>query len=142
MAVRQDEDRRVGGGSEKLLTLTEAARRLKVTSQNIETLIRERKLTAFRLGGNLLRVQVSEVDLLVQQGWKPSPRSPREPKVVAPAVPPPVRPASGSIPTLENPVSVSPPSFWGRISDFMYFNDFYLVAFLMILTLLTIIFTL
>ncbi len=62
MAVRADEDRRVGGQSEKLLTLEEAARRLQLPADDVEAMIRQGKLASFRLGGSLLRVRLRDIE--------------------------------------------------------------------------------
>ena len=106
MAIRQNTSGRVGGEPEKLLTLEEASRRLGVTTDAVEELILERKLTSFRLGGNLLRLRLQEVETL---------RSEREKR------------RSRKLSVLE------------RIREFFYFNDFYLIAFLILLTFLAII---
>ena len=116
MAVGEGEDRRVGGESEKLLTLQEAARRLGLPADDVEAMIRDGSLPSFRLAENLLRIHSRDVELLrarrQEGGARPAPAS--EP--------------SGS--------SHSP---WERLIDFLYFNDFYLVALLILLTLLAII---
>ncbi|MBI3318838.1 MAG: helix-turn-helix domain-containing protein [Candidatus Omnitrophica bacterium] len=98
MAVRQSEDRRLGGGPEKLLTLEEAAQRLGVPADDVEAMVRSGKLPSFRLGGSLLRVRLKDVELMKSSS-----------------------------------------SGWERFVDFLYFNDFYLVAVLIALTLLAVI---
>lgn len=115
MAVREDQDRRVDLHSEKLLTLEEAARRLGIPADDLEAVIQERKIPAFRLGGHLLRVRWQDVEGLRASS--------------TPAAP---------IPT---PAGVRSP-LWERVREFLYFNDFYLVTFLILLTLLAIILTL
>ena len=107
MAVRPDEDRRVGGDAEKLLTLEEAARRLGVAPDDVEQMIQQGRLASFRLGGHLLRVRLGDVER-----WVATPK----------------RVGSGRR--------------WDRVLDFFYFNDFYLVALLILLTLLAVILTL
>ena len=105
MAVRESENRRVGGGPEKLLTLEEAARRLGLPADDVEAMLRSGELPSFRLGGSLLRVQLKDVEALRNRGKK----------------------------------TVAPASARDRWSDFLYFNDFYLIAILVILTLLALI---
>ena len=111
MAVREDEDRRVGGHPEKFLTLEDAARRLHCPADDVEAMVRAGELEAFRLGGNLLRVRLADVEAI--QRNRPLPVAGQE-----------VR------------------SLRDRLADFLYFNDFYLVALLIILTLLAVIFAL
>lgn len=112
MAVREGQDRRVGGHPEKLLTLEEAARRLQCPADDVEALVRAGKLPSFRLGGNLLRFRPQDVEAA-----RPQVANPR---------PPPAPPGRK-------------PSSWDRLADFVYFNDFYLVILLVILTLLALI---
>lgn len=109
MAIQQNTSGRVGGQPEKLLTLEEAARRLGVTADDVEELILAGKLTSFRLGGNLLRLRLREVEAYRLEREN---RRSRKPTLVE------------------------------RVVDFFYFNDFYLVAFLILLTLLAVILTL
>ncbi len=106
MAVRPDEDRRVGGDSEKLLTLEEAARRLDVAPDDVEQMIQQGRLASFRLAGHLLRVRLGDVERVTAR-----------------------RRAGRGRP-------------WDRVLDFFYFNDFYLVTLLILLTLLAVILTL
>ena len=129
MAVREGEDRRVGGGPEKLLTLEEAARRLQLPADDVEALVRTGKLQSFRLGGSLLRVRLWDVEKFLAQRATPAPQP--EPQRVTPA------PGAQGAPS-----GVRVRSAWDMLLDFLHFNDFYLVAILIILTLLAIIFTL
>ncbi len=110
MAVREGEDRRVDRGSEKLLTLEEAARRLSLPADDVEALIRKGRLPAFRLGGSLLRLSLKDVEAFRL--------------------------------TIHDPPSTIHRSFWDRLFDFFAFNDFYLIALLVILVLLALIFAL
>ena len=123
MAVRPDEDRRVGGDPEKLLTLEEAARRLSVTPDGVERMIQAGRLASFRLGGHLLRVRLGDVDRL--RGTSSSGRAPSSRSVGV------ARRGRSGVGRL-----------WDRVLDFFYFNDFYLVALLILLTLLAVILTL
>jgi len=113
--VREGQGRRVGGGPEKLVTLEEAARLLKVPADDVEQMIREGRVPSFRLGGNLLRLRLRDVEALVP--------------VRAGRGKPARRPEAGS-------------GLLDRVRDFFYFNDFYLIAFLLLLTLLAVIFSL
>lgn len=117
MAVREEQDRRVGGLPEKLLSLQEAARRLDLGIPEMEELIRQGRIPSFRLGGNLIRIRLS--DLEAHRGQEKSPQRFE------------VSRSSG--------FAVSRVSLWERVADFLYFNDFYLIVFLILLTLLAII---
>ncbi|MBI1952984.1 MAG: helix-turn-helix domain-containing protein [Candidatus Omnitrophica bacterium] len=100
----------MGGQPEKLLTLEEAARRLGVPADDVEAMIRSGKLTAFRLGGTLLRVRASDLEK-----------------------------AAGQRTPLAEPRPSGSPSRAGRWVEFFYFNDFYLIAVVAVLILLAVI---
>ena len=123
MAVRPDEDRRVGGDPEKLLTLEEAARRLGIKPDDVEQMIQQGRLESFRLGGHLLRVRLGDVERLAGTTSAGRHQSSRSVGVSRRG-----RTGMGRL--------------WDRVLDFFYFNDFYLVAFLILLTLLAVILTL
>ena len=115
MEIREEQDRRVGLNPEKLLTLEEAARQLGVPADDVEAMIQEKRLPVFRLGGQLLRVRWRDIEGILRV--------------------PSARPVSQAA----DPATAT---FWERVRDFFYFNDFYLVALLILLTLLAIILTL
>ncbi len=121
MAVRESQDRRLDSDSEKLLTLEEAAQRLGCPANDVEAMVREGTLPSFRLGGSLIRVRLRDVEAFSQRALN------RQPLPSAPDTRSAVRQVL---------------LFWTRVVDFLHFNDFYLVAFLVILTLLAIIFAL
>ena len=128
MAVRPYEDRRVGGDPEKLLTLEEAARLLGVSPDGVEQMIQRGRLASFRLGGQWVRVRLGDVERLrgtSSAGRAPSSRTEgahSKRAVSAPSA------GSGRVGRL-----------WDQLLDFFYFNDFYLVALLILLTLLAVI---
>ncbi len=119
MEVREGKDRRVGFDPEKLLTLEEAARRLGIPADDVEAAIREGRLAAFRLAGDLLRIRLGDLERF---GRSRAPSSP-------------ARAASSR-------TAASRGSLRDRVADFFYFNDFYLLALLILIALLAIIFTL
>ena len=116
MAIRKSEDRRVGGDPEKLLTLEETAKRLDIPPDDVEAMIRSGKLPAFHLAGSLLRIRLKDVEV-VKSALSHVPDAP----------------SSG----FHRQVSKSRPL--DRLWDFLYFNDFYLISILIILTLLAVI---
>ncbi|MBI3322920.1 MAG: helix-turn-helix domain-containing protein [Candidatus Omnitrophica bacterium] len=113
----------MGGDPEKLLTLEEAARRLGIGPDAVEQMIRQGRLASFRLGGDLLRVRLGDVERL------------RAPSTAGRA------PSSRSVGVSSRPRG-GLGRLWDRVLDFFYFNDFYLVALLILLTLLAVILTL
>jgi excisionase family DNA binding protein len=127
MAVREGEDRQLGGQSEKLLTLQETARRLDITPDDVDLLIREGKLTAFKLGGEVLRFRSSDVERLWDEMHGLHLHAPIYVEKSRAQM-------TGEARKPQNPVD--------KFADFLYFNDFYIIGVLVILTLLAIIFAL
>lgn len=85
---------------EKLWTATEVAKYLGIDEQHVDALVREGKLTGYKLGGQFLRFRPDQVEAL-------------KPAVAARAAPLPPAPA---------------PSWADRAREFVYFNDFYIIS--------------
>ena len=87
---------------EKLWTTTEVARYLNIREQDVEQLVRDSKLTGYKLGGQFLRFRPDQV-----QGLKGSvqPRSEQDLAVAAPAE-----------------------GWQTKIREALYFYDFYLLS--------------
>ncbi|MBI2884662.1 MAG: helix-turn-helix domain-containing protein [Candidatus Omnitrophica bacterium] len=95
---------------EKLWTIGEVARYLGVSEADIESLVRTGRLTGYRLGGEFVRFRPEQVKLLKEQV---QPRAPNAAEA-----------------------SVSGEHWRDRLRDFLYFYDFYLVAFVLCAALL------
>ena len=94
---------------EKLWTLSEVARYLHVHEQDVERLVAEGRLRGYRLAKQFLRFRPEEVQQLKAQG-----------AVVA----------------SPDAVAVKPGGVWYmRCRDFVYFYDFYLLAFVVLAVL-------
>ncbi len=87
---------------EKLWTTSEVAEFLGINEVDVEQLVKEGKLTGYKLGGQFLRFRPDQVQALKQEiRFRPSPkRSAVEPK----------------------------PSWVKRMREFVYFYDFYVVS--------------
>ena len=105
MAVRESQDRQLGGYSKKFVTLEEAARRLNLPADDIEAMIRSGALQAFRIGGHLVRLRLEDIQAISRQ-------------------------EAGT---------ASPVSEHDHLAEFLYFKGFYVVAFLVVLTLIALI---
>jgi len=128
MAIRESQDRRVGLYPEKLLTLEEAARQLDISVEEVEGFIEAKRLPSFRLAGNWVRVRWKDVEALQRElKSKKGPAHPEAGSLDAQA---------GGIPSFK---AQGIPSIWERLIDFFYFNDFYLVTFLILVILLVLI---
>ena len=105
MAVRESQDRQLGGRSKKFVTVEEAARRLDVPADDVEAMIRSGALQAFRIGGHLMRLRLEDVETI----------------------------------RLQEAGNGAAPSEPDHLAEFLYFNGFYIVAVLVVLTLVAVI---
>ncbi len=87
---------------EKLWTMTEVARYLNITDRDVEGLVKEGKLTGYKLGGKFLRFRPDQVEALL---GRVAPRAQDDP-----ARAPSTEPARS------------------RVREFFYFYDFYLLS--------------
>ena len=83
---------------EKLWTTSEVARHLGVTEVDVEELVRQGKLTGYKLGGQFLRFRPDQVET--------------------------VKRTTRFRPTM--PAAVRRGGWWGKAREFVYFYDFYL----------------
>ena len=90
---------------EKLWTIGEVARHLGVTEADVESLVRSGKLTGYRLGGEFVRFRPEQVKLLKEQ----------------------IQPRADG--AAEAAPAAEPEGWRERLRDFLYFYDFYLLAF-------------
>ena len=116
---------------EKLLTLRELSEYLGITESRIRTLVDEKSLPAYRIGGELLRFRKEQIDAM---------RSEIDSRVTDADR---ISPGSPAAPVAERP-KISNVSFIGdtaedRIRDFFHFNDFYIVSAVLIVILLVVI---
>lgn len=93
---------------EKLWTTTEVAKYLGVSEEEVEGLVREGRLTGYKLGGQFLRFRPDQVQGLRGQLGR------RRPQGV--------------------PGTTAQPMIWQeRVRDFIYFYDFYILSFLLLI---------
>jgi len=98
----------------------------------VRALIQEGRLTGFRLGGKHLRLRSEAVEVIRRQ-LKAKDGMLGKGKRFA---------FLGNRDASASARRRAPSTLWERLSDFFYYNDFYLVAILILLTLVAIIFTL
>ncbi len=87
---------------EKLWTMSEAAQHLGVTEVDVEQLVKEGRLTGYKLGGQFLRFKPEQVEALKGK----------------------IRFRAGSKSAAPRP----PASRWSQVKEFVYFHDFYIVS--------------
>ena len=97
--------------TEKLLTTAQVAAQLGLTEPQVEQLVLEGRLIAYRLGGKYLRFRPEQVERLQGRGTGPS------------------APAPAVFTTAATTDADALPYTWSaRVRDFVYFNDFYLIS--------------
>jgi len=85
----------------KLWTTEEVAQYLKITETDVEALVREGRLTGYKLGGQFLRFRPDQVEgLKGTMQFRPS----------------------------RTPAARSTESWWTAAKEFVYFHDFYVVS--------------
>ncbi|MFH1045385.1 MAG: helix-turn-helix domain-containing protein, partial [Candidatus Omnitrophota bacterium] len=100
--------------TEKLLNTKEVSQYLGISEEEIRYLVDRGELPAYRLGGTLLRFRKDQIEAIKVRGIPRIPRLEKE--------------------------DVAPYTWPERFSDFLYFNDFYLIAALIVAILTVIIF--
>ena len=100
--------------TEKLLTTAQAAAQLGITEPEVEQLVLEGRLSAYRLGGKYLRFRPEQVERLAAAR-------------AAGHVMQPTRAIVHADPEAD-PASMIPYTWGERLRDFLYFNDFYLAS--------------
>ena len=111
--------------SERLISLQEAAALLELDEEDVKTFVAEGKIPAYNIGGKFLRFRKGQVEALRSRL-----RMLKYQSVPIHHLTPP--------PDLGTKQKYS---FFDRIRDFIYFNDFYILAFVLIALLIAVIIT-
>lgn len=114
-----------GKGSEPLIGLQEAAALLELGEEDVKAFVAEGKIPAYNIGGKFLRFRKGQVEALRSRLRM-------------------LKHQSVPIYHLTPPPESGPKhgySFFDRIRDFFYFNDFYILAFILIALLIAVIIT-
>jgi excisionase family DNA binding protein len=118
--------------SEKLMTLRELCEYLKAPEERVISLVEEKSLPAYKIGGELLRFRKEQIDAMrseIDARIKEA-----DDKVPGAGISDPVkRPRISGKAGAGNTFSES-------LQDFLYFNDFYILSAALIIVLLIIIF--
>ncbi len=104
---------------EKLMTLRELSEYLRVPEDRLTRLVEDRVIPAYRIGGELLRFRKEQIDAMRREIDARVDDSPRQ-KIPAAAQSPGKK--SG------RPVIERGNNFFESVSDFFYFNDFYILS--------------
>ena len=96
---------------EKLWTTSEVARFLGIIDAEVDQLVREGKLTGYKLAGKFLRFRPDQVKDLKEQGGAKPAAAPRA-------------------------IAARPDRWTDKLRDFWYFYDFYLLSFVLLAALI------
>jgi len=99
---------------EKLLTISETAGLLGISEQEVERLVRKGELPAYQVGGRFLRFRKEQIEAIqneIPAGGAGKPETARRRGVPQ-----------------NRPEAAYSESLADRVSDFFYFNDFYIIA--------------
>ena len=128
---------------EKLLTIQEAARYLGLPEEEIKRLVDIGEIPAYKVGGTFLRFRKEHIDAIRPEIALIEEAQPEHAKPILDSHGRPTHPYTD----LEEDIKRKEPitrqydyTLAERIKDIIYFNDFYIVSFLIIAALLYIIF--
>ena len=118
---------------EKLLSIREVADYLKISEEEVKRLVDSGEIPAYKIGGSFLRFRKEQIDAVRSEIAGILPASHGKP--------------SHPYSDLEKEIKRKEPmtrqydyTLTERLSDFFYFNDFYIFSFIIILVLLYLIF--
>lgn len=128
---------------EKLLTIREAAEHLKVPEEEVKRLVDIGAIPAYKIGGTFLRFRREQLDAIRSEISTIERVEPGHAKPILDSHGKPVHPYTD----LEREIKRKEPLtrqydyiLTERMSDFFYFNDFYIVSLIIILVLVYFIF--
>jgi len=129
--------------SEKLLSIREVADHLKISEEEVKRLVDIGEIPAYRIGGTFLRFRKEQIDAIKNEIDEVEEKEPEHAKPVLDARGKPTH----HLTELEREIKKREPavrqydySFSEKIRDFIYFNDFYILSFIVIGVLLFLIF--
>lgn len=109
--------------SDRLLTQQEAAALLDISEEELTRLVEKGEVSAYQIGGMYLRFKEDQIRAFKEMSKVDSP------------VPGRLRPSDSP----ESDISEDKGSFFSKIGDFLYFNDFYIISAFIIMGLVYII---
>lgn len=128
---------------EKLMTIREVAEYLKITEGEVKRLVDDGEIMAYKIGGTFLRFRREQIDAVKQEVEDVEARAPEHSKEVHDPNARKVHTYSNlerEIKRKEPAVRMYDYTFAERLRDFFYFNDFYIISFVIIGALIYFIF--
>lgn len=127
----------------RLLTISEVAERLSMTEEEVKRLVDVGEIPAYRIGNTFLRFRREQIDAIRREIDDVEDANPDREKVYVKPTDHPKHPFTDLEKTIKNrepAVGQYDYTVVERVKDFFYFNDFYIVSFLVIGMLLYVIF--
>ncbi len=128
---------------EKLLSIKEVAEYLRLSEEEVKRLVDIGEIPAYKIGGSFLRFRKEQIDAIRSEISIVEKEESEHAKVVLDLKGKPAH----TYTELEKDIKIKEPitrqydyTFMERMKDFLYFNDFYILSFLIIFVLLYIIF--
>ena len=128
---------------EKLMTIREVAKYLEITEEEVKKLVDDGEIMAYKIGGSFLRFRKEQVDAVKEEIDEVEAKEPEHAK----AVHDPKARKTHAISDLEREIKRREPAVsrydytpLERLRDFFYFNDFYIISFVVIAALIYFIF--
>ena len=123
--------------SEKLLTLEEVAKYLNVSEGAVKELVQKRELPAYRIGGAFLRFKREQIEIYSKK--LSSEDMTREALFNDRGLKRDLRKKTYRKDLLD-PDKVAPYTFWERLEDFLYYNDFYILSLILLVLIVLAVF--
>ncbi|MDP3804818.1 MAG: helix-turn-helix domain-containing protein [Candidatus Omnitrophota bacterium] len=128
---------------EKLLTIREVAVYLKISEEEAKRLVDIGEIPAYKIGGTFLRFRKEQIDAIRREISELEEKEPEHAKPVLDSSGKPTHPYTD----LEKAIKLKEPitrqydyTSAEKLRDFFYFNDFYILSFLIVMILLYVIF--
>jgi len=128
---------------EKLLTIAEVAQYLKVSEDEVKRLVDIGEIPAYKIGGSFLRFRREQLDAIRSEIDEVEDKEPEKAKPVLDQKGKPTHPYTD----LEKDIKRREPvvrqydyTFAEKVKDFLYFNDFYIISFVIVFALIYLIF--
>ena len=106
--------------NEKLLTIGEVAQYLDLSKKAVEELVERGELPGYKIGGSFLRFKREQIELYRRRAeghlWVDRRNVPR-------------------------PAGITTPyTFWERLEDLLYYNDFYILSLILLILIVLVVF--
>jgi len=128
---------------EKLLTIGEVAGYLKMSEEEVKRLVDIGEIPAYRIGGSFLRFRKEQIDAIRSEIDEVEEKEPERSKPILDKTGRPTHPYTD----LERDIKRREPitrqydyTFDEKVRDLFYFNDFYILSFIVISVLIVMIF--